>query len=236
MRNDHILIMRFSSLGDVAMLVPVVHSLAMQYPHLRITVLSREFGRPFFEGLAPNVSFMDADFVKEYRGLTGLNALYRRLKAKHFTSIADMHDVLRTKYLRIRFKVDRFHVAHLDKHKAGKKRLVSRSNKRLVQQSTSFQNYADVLARLGYPVQLEFRSLFPPQGGNLRVFGQSEYSEKNFGLYAPSTTFSFLVLRITLPPLSLFVRLVLPSMQVTEVFVALSQMPICSADLSELKL
>ena len=178
MRNDHILIMRFSSLGDVAMLVPVVHSLAMQYPHLRITVLSREFGRPFFEGLAPNVSFMDADFVKEYRGLTGLNALYRRLKAKHFTSIADMHDVLRTKYLRIRFKVDRFHVAHLDKHKAGKKRLVSRSNKRLVQQSTSFQNYADVLARLGYPVQLEFRSLFPPQGGNLRVFGQSEYSEK----------------------------------------------------------
>ena len=178
MRNEHILIMRFSALGDVAMLVPVVYSLATQYPHLRVTVLSRAFARPLFEGLAPNVNFMDADFTKEHRGLMGLNALYRRLKAKHFTAVADMHDVLRTKYLRMRFDFDRFHVAHVDKHRAGKKRLVNRKKKSLVQQATSFQNYADVLARLGYPVQLEFRSLFPPHGGNLRVFGQSEFSEK----------------------------------------------------------
>ena len=40
------------------MLVPVVSSLARQYPDLRITVLSRPFARPFFEGLAPNVGFM----------------------------------------------------------------------------------------------------------------------------------------------------------------------------------
>ena len=29
-RNEHILIIRFSALGDVAMLVPVVHALATQ--------------------------------------------------------------------------------------------------------------------------------------------------------------------------------------------------------------
>ena len=38
MKKEHILIIRFSALGDVAMVVPVVSSLARQYPDLRITV------------------------------------------------------------------------------------------------------------------------------------------------------------------------------------------------------
>ena len=59
--------MRFSALGDVAMMVPVVYSLAMTYPDVRITVLSRKFARAFFEDLAPNVYFMGADLNMEYR-------------------------------------------------------------------------------------------------------------------------------------------------------------------------
>ena len=69
MKTDHLLIMRFSAMGDVAMLVPVVSSLARQYPDLRITVLSRPFARPFFEELAPNVGFMEADLKGEYLSL-----------------------------------------------------------------------------------------------------------------------------------------------------------------------
>lgn len=84
-------------MGDVAMTVPVVYSLAQQYPHVRVTVLSRSFARPFFEHLAPNVGFMEADIKKEYKGVKGLNALYRRLMAKNFTAVADFHDVLRSK-------------------------------------------------------------------------------------------------------------------------------------------
>ena len=49
MKKDHLLIIRFSALGDVAMAVPVVYALAHQYPDLRITVLSRSYARPFFE-------------------------------------------------------------------------------------------------------------------------------------------------------------------------------------------
>ena len=41
MKKEHILVIRFSALGDVAMMVPVVWSLAQQYPDIRITVLSR---------------------------------------------------------------------------------------------------------------------------------------------------------------------------------------------------
>jgi ADP-heptose:LPS heptosyltransferase len=48
---------------------------------------------------------MEADLKGEYKGVKGLNALYRRLIAKQFTAIADLHSVLRSSYLRMRFNL-----------------------------------------------------------------------------------------------------------------------------------
>ena len=154
-------------MGDVAMVVPVVYSLARQYPHVRITVLSRAFARPLFEGLAPNVKFMAADLKHEYHGLKGLNALYRRLAAKQFTAIADLHNVLRSEYLRLRFNMSHYHVAHINKHRKGRRRITSSRAKQLTQQPTSFQNYSDVFRRLGYPVDIQFHSIFGNDKGDL---------------------------------------------------------------------
>lgn len=168
----HILVIRFSALGDVAMTVPVVDALARQYPDVRITVLSRGFARPLFENLAPNVRFMEADVKNEYRGLSGLNTLYRRLAAKQFTHVADLHAVLRSSFLRMRFNLGRYHVAHIDKHRSLRRKLVGQKHhyEQLGQLPTSFESYADVFARLGFPIsQFPFRSLFPPQGGNLEL-------------------------------------------------------------------
>ena len=156
-------------MGDVAMTVPVVKSLAQQYPDLRITVLSKPFARTLFDGLAPNVSFMGADIKGEYHGIKGLNALYRRLTAKNFTAIADLHSILRSSYLRMRFNFDRYRVAHIDKHRAMRRALTATNNKQLVQLPTPFEGYADVLAQLGYPVNINFTSIFPPEGGDLKL-------------------------------------------------------------------
>lgn len=142
------------------MTVPVVCSLARQYPDLRITVLSRAFARPLFEHMPPNVGFMEADLKKEYHGVKGLNALYRRLLAKNFTAIADFHGVLRSEYLSLRFKLGHYRVAVIDKHRSGRRQLVSSAGKRLRMQPSPFRNYADVLEKLGYPVKLEFKSIF----------------------------------------------------------------------------
>ncbi len=192
MKREHILIIRFSAMGDVAMIVPVVHSLATQYPDVRITVLSRPFARPLFENLWPNVSFMEADIKKEYSDIKGLNALYRRLVAKNFTAIADFHSILRSHYLRMRFNIDRYKVAHIDKHRTGKRRLIANINKVLVQQPTSFQNYADVLAKLGYPVNLDFTSLFIDKNGRTtaqlpEIIGTKKPSQSWIGI-APFAT------------------------------------------------
>ena len=180
MKKEHILVIRFSAMGDVAMTVPVVYSLAHQYPDIRITVLSRAFARPFFEDLAPNVGFMVADLKNEYKGIKGLNALYRRLAAKQFTAVADLHSVLRSEYLRMRFNMGNYRVAHINKHRKGRRRITSSSNKELVQQPTSFQNYIDVFAKLGYPIDMQFKSIFPEEGGNLNLLPAGICVKKSF--------------------------------------------------------
>lgn len=180
MKKEHILVIRFSAMGDVAMAVPVVYSVATQYPDIRITVLSRGYARPFFEDLAPNVNFMEADIKREYRGVKGLNALYRRLAAKQFTKVADLHNVLRSEYLRMRFNMGRYRVEHIDKHRSDRKKLTAHYNKVRAQLPSSFQNYADVFARLGYPVEIRFRSLFPEEGGNLNLLPAIIGPKKSF--------------------------------------------------------
>lgn len=167
--TEHLLIIRFSAMGDVAMTVPVIYSLARQYPDLRITMLSRGFARPFFEHMPHNVSFMEADVSREYHGVKGLNALYRRLAAKNFTAVADFHGVLRSEYLYMRFKIDRYKVARIDKDRSGRRRLTNASDKRLVQLASPFRAYANVLERLGYYVKLDFKSIFPDGGGDMSL-------------------------------------------------------------------
>jgi len=160
--QDHILVMRFSAMGDVAMMVPVVYSLAQKYPNVRITVLSRPFARPLFEHLSGNVSFMGADVRDEYHGIGGLNKLYRRLAAKQFTHVADLHSVLRTEYLRARFNLDGIKTAHLLKNRSARRRLTTQKNKVLEPLRPVPYAYADVFAKLGYPVTIGgFKTLYP---------------------------------------------------------------------------
>lgn len=182
--TEHVLIIRLSAIGDVAMVVPVVFSAAKQYPNVHFTVLSKPFARPFFDGLAHNVSFMGADVKGEYHGVHGLNKLYRRLMAKNFTAIADLHDVLRSKYLRTRFNfsfTDSCRVAHINKHRGDKHRLCAYNNKVKQQLPTSFQNYCDVFAELGYPVKLDFKSIFPEHGGDMSVLPEAFRSDRPQG-------------------------------------------------------
>lgn len=180
MKTEHILIIRFSAMGDVAMTVPVVYALATQYPQVRVTMLSQPFARPLFENLAPNVGFMEAEIKHEYKGIKGLNALYRRLVAKNFTAVADLHNVLRSNYLRIRFNLDKNHVAHIDKHRDERRMLTAKRNKVMKPIPTAFENYAEVFAKLGYPVKPCFKSILTPTQASLRLLPETIGEKKSF--------------------------------------------------------
>lgn len=162
-----ILVLRFSALGDVAMTIPVIYSFAKEYPQHQITVLSREAMRPLFEESPANVKFEGVDLKGNYKGWIGIFRLYSYLKVQDFDYIADFHNVLRSKILRFCFLLSGKKTAYINKGKNGKRRLVRRYNKIFKKQTSSFDNYANVLRSLGFPFQFNFISIFGKEKGNL---------------------------------------------------------------------
>lgn len=144
--------MRFSALGDVAMLSPVVRRYALQHPEDSVTVLSVPFCAPLFEDIAPNVSFLGRDVKTQYRGITGLYNLFTELHAMHFDRIVDAHDVLRTKVLRQFFRFRGYEVRVIDKHRSERRQLTAAPGKKVLKQlPTSFENYAEAMGIPGFP-------------------------------------------------------------------------------------
>ena len=185
-----ILVIRFSAIGDVAMTVPVIHSLATQYPQHEIKVLSRPNMAALFAHLPSNVSFIGADLKGTYKGFVGLNKLFNELKVEDFDYIADFHDVIRTKFLRLRFLLQGKKVAHINKGRKGKKALTRSSNKIKIQQDTSFQRYANVLKQLGFPIKMDFSSIYSQGEGDSSAFSSitgSKGTDKWIGI-APFAT------------------------------------------------
>jgi len=141
-----VLVMRFSALGDVAMLSPVVREYALQHTEDSVTVLSVPFCAPLFEDIAPNVSFLGRDVKTQYRGVMGLYRLFKELHAMHFDRIVDAHDVLRTKVLRQFFRLRGYEVRVIDKHRSERRRLTAEPGKKVLRQlPTSFENYAEAM-------------------------------------------------------------------------------------------
>ena len=100
------------------MTVPVVHSLASQHPDMRITMLTKKELKPFFDWMPANVEVLGVDLSK-YDGMIGLEKLFDELKQRKFDAMADFHDVLRTKYLRSRFKLSGVKTVKIDKGRDG---------------------------------------------------------------------------------------------------------------------
>lgn len=148
--GSSVLILRFSAIGDVAMTVPVVKAVALANPDVRFIMVSRPFAMDLFADLPQNVECFAMDLKDtRYKGLFGLEHVYQDLRRYKPDMVADLHDVLRTKYARLRFRMAGIPVCSIDKQRKGRKALVRQENKLLVQQPTSFEKYAEVFRGLG---------------------------------------------------------------------------------------
>ena len=166
----HILIIRFSAIGDVAMTVPVVDCLARQYPENHYTILSQSFFQPLFAHCPDNVRFAGVDLYNDYKGVGGMYRLYRELLQHRFDAVADLHDVLRTKLLRIFFRCSRLNVKHIDKGRKDKRLLTQKKNKLFRQLIPTIERYADVFSALRQPLApLDFRSVFGLSRGDFNI-------------------------------------------------------------------
>lgn len=149
-KPTHILVIRLSAMGDVAMTVPVLRALTNQHPHLKITILTRKFFTPFFRDLE-NVTVFPADVKGDHKGVRGLYKLSREIRPLKCDAVADLHNVLRSKVLKPMFGIRK--VVTIDKGRKEKKALVK--GKIFEQLKTTHQRYADVFKALGYSIDLK---------------------------------------------------------------------------------
>ncbi|MDR6845009.1 glycosyltransferase family 9 protein [Flavobacterium granuli] len=151
--------MRLSAMGDVAMTVPVLRAFVNQFPEVKITVVSRPFFKPFFDGI-PNLSFFAFDEKERHKGFLGLCRLYQDLKELDIDAFADLHNVLRSKVVRTLFAVSGKKIASVDKGREEKKALTRPENKIFKPLTTMFERHTKVFEELGFSVNLA-NPIFP---------------------------------------------------------------------------
>jgi len=154
--KDKILIIRFSAMGDVAMTAPVIREFRENYPEVELVVVSRAFFAPFFKDI-PGLQFCNFNPGDQHKGLSGIFRLYKTLSAMGITSVADLHDNLRSRILCSLFRFSGVSIARLDKGRTQKRRLTRKNNKILVPLKLTVQRYAEVFGKLGYPFALKNR-------------------------------------------------------------------------------
>lgn len=152
-KPKHILVIRLSAMGDVAMTVPVLRVLFLQHPEVKITVVSRPFFQPFFDGI-PNVNFFGVDLNKRHKGFIGLVRLFSDLRKLKIDVVADLHNVLRSKVVRTLFALSGKKVAATDKGRAEKKALTSLTNKVFSQVKPMIERHVDTFNQLGFSIDL----------------------------------------------------------------------------------
>ncbi|MDE7412076.1 MAG: glycosyltransferase family 9 protein [Paramuribaculum sp.] len=154
-KRQRLLVLRLSALGDVAMTIPIVYSVARRYPECRITMVTRPFFANLLVNAPDNVHVLPVD-TKAYKGVKGLHRFMRLLAAQRPTAIADLHNVSRTWVVDSYFRLHGIRVAMVDKMRRSRRELISHGT----QQPSFFNRYCRVFERLGFPVTPDFTSIF----------------------------------------------------------------------------
>lgn len=146
----HLLVIRTSAMGDVAMLPHALRALRAAYPDLRITVATPGLFRPFFEGL--DVAFLEADTKGRHHSLLGMLRLAREAHRLGVDAVADVHGIIRSTFFRHLMHLYGIPVAHIDKEHARKRRFIQQrgGGLRTAPLRHTVLRYCDVFRQLGF--------------------------------------------------------------------------------------
>lgn len=164
---NNILVIRLTALGDVVMTIPVIYPVCRAYPDCRFTLLTSSAARQLFVDAPDNLDIVPVDTKKQYKGVKGIFKLFAGIRERRFDAVADLHDVLRSKLLRLLFSLTGARTAHIDKGRDDKHKLVNHEEGCFVQLKSSFERYADVFKELGFRYSGEFSPVEATDCGEL---------------------------------------------------------------------
>ena len=145
-----LLVIRTSAMGDVALTTPVLRGMREQYPEVELVLLTRSAFKPFFSSIA-GLELFFPDLKNRHKGIRGVFRLFKDInRQSEIDYVIDLHDVLRSKILRLFFRLTGVPVSVLDKGRREKKSLIT--GKKKIQLKHSVERYCDVFAKAGFPL------------------------------------------------------------------------------------
>ena len=153
-KDKHIIILRFSSLGDVAILIPLLRCIFDKYKNLKITIVTLgQYNALFNEFKDINIVNIEKD--SKHKGFLGIYKLFNELRKLKPTAIADLHSVLRTNILEVFFRFIFIKYKRINKGRKEKAKLCRKKNKVFSPLTPTIYRYKEVFRKLGFEVNLE---------------------------------------------------------------------------------
>lgn len=168
-----VLIVRFSALGDVAMTLPVVYDACRSHPGTLFVMLTRKLPAKLFINPIENLTVVGID-TAAYKGIGGIRQLFKELNRRYrFDCVVDLHDVIRTKILRLSARMAGIETVSVHKGRREKKALTRHSAKRVLPLMPMTDRYRDAFARAGLPAEPHFTALYPPHSADASLFADA---------------------------------------------------------------
>jgi ADP-heptose:LPS heptosyltransferase len=191
------IVIRLSSLGDVALLIPALYPLASANSKDRFLLLTKKTVHQLFINPPANLEVFAVDAHGRHKGIPGLfrlvvdlfgylSKIKKSKPGKLEVEVADMHDVMRSQVVRFLLRLRGAKVAVIDKNRKAKRELTRRHNKHLTPLKPSFERYCDVFQQLGFTIPQPFTGVFPakPVHEGIRI-GIAPFARHATKIYPP---------------------------------------------------
>jgi ADP-heptose:LPS heptosyltransferase len=167
-------------MGDVALTTPVITGMRKQYPDVELVLLTRPAFMPFFNSI-DGLKLFFPDLKKRHKGFLGIFNLYRDIIRQYkIDYVIDLHDVLRSKVLRIIFRLSGVQVAVIDKGRREKRKLITGKIK--TQLKHSVIRYCDVFKKAGFTVEPSTDICITPSDRALKTVDSMLLSDEEFNI------------------------------------------------------
>ena len=157
------LVIRLSSLGDVAITIPVLYSVANRYPDDYFILITKSSWQQLFIEKPSNLTIFPVNSKDKHKGIKGIFKLLHELslliKTKEI-KVADLHGVIRSFLIDFYYRIKGKQVAVINKGRGEKRKLVRQKNKIMRPLKTTVDRYRDVFEKLGYDSTINFKGFF----------------------------------------------------------------------------
>lgn len=172
------MVSRFSALGDIALTIPSLYEACRANPGYRFYMLTRKHPSGMFVNPPDNLTVVTVD-LDNYKGVRGMWKLADSLVRRYGISVyVDLHDVARTKMLRLFMRLRGVKVRHIDKGRGEKRALTRQHNKIVVPLKSTVDRYNDTFRRAGINREDRFKGVYGGGRGDETLFAAASLPRK----------------------------------------------------------